>query len=185
MAGASPLAMRQAPHPRSSDISRAAPLLLSRHARHQLPEVKDLLRVTARPIDGHGRVVLDVAGEVDHYTAPLLSSCLGTECHRGGLRELVVDLDGVTFLAGAGLSALAQARRWCSTREARLVLCCSGRRAVLRPLEMAGLSDLLLIDRAARRSPSAGTALATVVHLPRGDSGKQSQRDPEQPWRAE
>jgi anti-sigma B factor antagonist len=184
MAGASPLAMRRGPHPSSSDISRTAPLPLSCHARH-LHEVIDLLRVTAHPIDGHGRVVLEVAGEVDHYTAPLLSSCLGTECHRAGLRELVVDLDAVTFLAAAGLSVLAQARRWCSTRDARLVLWCSGRRAVLRPLHMAGLSDLWLIDHAARRPPSAGTALATVAHLPRGEGGKQSQRDSEQPWRAE
>lgn len=177
----------------------------NRHARPPCSDAGDLLRVAARSAGGRRRVVVEVVGEVDHYTAPLLGDCLRTQCERRGLRELVVDMAGVTFLAGAGLTVLAQARQRCSTRGVRLRVRCSGRRAVLRPLELAGLSDLLLMDRAARRSPGAGTCLATVVHPPvavgpdlvvcedayrvggpqLGSGGGQSQGYVGQPWRAE
>src|SRR3712207_7139552 len=39
-----------------------------------------------------GRVTVEVDGEVDSYTAPLLEACLHTQTGRPELRTLVVDL---------------------------------------------------------------------------------------------
>jgi anti-sigma B factor antagonist len=119
-------------------------------------------------------VIVEVVGEVDHYTAPLLGGCLRRQCERRGLRELVVDMDGVTFLAGAGLTVLAQARQRCSTRGVRLMVRCSGRRAVLRPLQLAGLSGLVPLDPGEHRSSSSRGGAAMVEPAP---------RNTEQPWR--
>ena len=62
----------------------------------------DLLRVSALPVDGRGRAVVEVVGQVDHYTVPLLDSCLHTHAGRPGVRTLVVDLRGAVLSGPAG-----------------------------------------------------------------------------------
>ncbi|SDF41367.1 anti-sigma B factor antagonist [Lentzea fradiae] len=55
-------------------------------------------------------VVLQVTGELDSYTAPLLQEHLGkafTEAAEGGL-AVVLDLTGISFLASSGLSVLVE-----------------------------------------------------------------------------
>jgi anti-sigma B factor antagonist len=94
------------------------------------PDPEQLLAVTTLPGTGPGRVVVEVTGEVDTYTAPLLGACLHSQSGRRGLRELIVDLEQVTLLGTAGVAALAQARRRCRMRGARLVVRCDGRRRV-------------------------------------------------------
>jgi anti-anti-sigma factor len=78
--------------------------------------------VTTVPGRGAGRVVVEVRGEVDAATAPLLQACLDTQSASAGLRELVVDLRGATSRDAAGATALTRARRRCAARGARLVL---------------------------------------------------------------
>ncbi|GAB3347589.1 STAS domain-containing protein [Modestobacter lapidis] len=107
------------------------------------PHTDDLLRVTALPGGDRGRVVVEVVGEIDQQTVPLLEACLHTQTGRRGPRTLVVDLTGVSFFGGTGLAALARARKHCLTRGGRLVVRCAGRRAVLRPLHLAGLASLV------------------------------------------
>ncbi len=114
--------------------------------RSALPDTEDLLRVSARPADRRGRVVLDVVGRIDPYTVPLLQSCLDTHATRREVRELVVDMEGVTALGRDGLLALARTRQRCMLRGARLRVRCSGQRAVRNSLEGAGLSELLCAD---------------------------------------
>jgi anti-anti-sigma factor len=80
-------------------------------------------------------MVVQVTGEVDAYTAPLLQLCLDSQATQRGLRELVVDLEQVTFLGAAGNTVLAQAHRRCRMRGARLVIRTGGRRNILRPLQ--------------------------------------------------
>ena len=82
----------------------------------------DLLRVSALPVDGRGRAVVVVVGQVDHYTVPLLESCLHTHAGRRGVRTLVVDLGRAVLSGPAGPAALAQARRRCQRRGARLLV---------------------------------------------------------------
>jgi anti-sigma B factor antagonist len=81
-------------------------------------------------------------GEVDSSSAPLLRAELETALDGGDLRELVVDLDGVTFLDSAGLSVLAGAHRRAAGRDVHLRVLASSR-AVIRPLQITGLWDLL------------------------------------------
>jgi anti-sigma B factor antagonist len=112
-------------------------------ARPATRRPQELLTVAVPRIGAHGRVTVEVVGEVDHFTAPLLSACLDTHVARGGLRELVVDMDGVTFLGAAGLAILARADLRCRERGARFRVRPQGRAAVRRPLELAGLTHLL------------------------------------------
>jgi anti-anti-sigma factor len=101
------------------------------------PDPADLLWVGAHPPDRRGRVVVEVVGEVDDYTAPLLRSCVQGQSARPGLRALVVDLTGVRYLSCAGLTALEEAAERCSGRGVRFLLRSGARPAVLRALELA------------------------------------------------
>jgi anti-sigma B factor antagonist len=109
------------------------------------PDADRLLSATAVP-DSRGRVVVEVVGELDTYSAPLLELCLHSQAAQPGLRELVVDLQGVTFLGAAGMSVLADANDRCRRRGARLVVGSGGRPTVLRPLQMTGLAQLIALE---------------------------------------
>jgi anti-anti-sigma factor len=107
------------------------------------PDRTQLLAVTAlRPAEP-GHVVVEVAGEVDTYTAPLLDACLTTQTRRRGLATLTVDMRRVTFLGAAGVSVLARAQRRCQMRGARLTAVPDGQGRVLRPIRLYGLHDVL------------------------------------------
>ena len=120
--------------------------MLHTPARRAACDPGRLLSVTAVPGERPGQVVVEVTGEVDGYTAPLLEVCLQSQADRRGVGELVADLSRVTFLGAAGVTAIAQAHRRCGMRGARLVIHTGGRRRVLRLLQLAGLTDLVAID---------------------------------------
>ena len=90
-----------------------------------------------------GRVVVEVVGEVDSDTAPAMDVCLQSQASQPGVRELVVDLAGVTFLGNAGIDGLVRADRRCRRRGVRLVVRTGGRRAVLCPLQLTGYPGLV------------------------------------------
>lgn len=102
-----------------------------------------VLSVTAVRGDRPGCVLVDVTGEVDNATAPLLRLCLDSQTAQRDLRELVVDLAEVTVLGAAGVTALSRAHRRCRRHGARLVLRCAGRRSVLDPLQPTRLGSLV------------------------------------------
>jgi anti-sigma B factor antagonist len=135
-------------------------VMWKRFLRSDIPEPAELLSVSVGRVDDQRRLVVAVSGEVDQYTVPLLSSTLRNQCRVGSFHELVVDMEHVSFLGGAGLSALARARQECRKRGIRLRVRCKGRRAVIRPLHLAGLSDLLATDYAVEERDDA-----CVVHL--------------------
>jgi anti-anti-sigma factor len=56
---------------------------------------------------GSGARVVTVTGEVDTLTAPEVAACLTAQL--ADVQVLVVDLDGVRFLASAGLNMLVEA----------------------------------------------------------------------------
>jgi len=116
--------------------------------------------VTAPSLDpiGNGLVTFDVsqadasaavraAGEIDSTTAPLLSQHL-TELLDSQVRELTVDLRSVSFLDSAGLCVLATAHRRAVRQDVRLRVLASSR-AVVRPLQITGLWDLLRAEQVA------------------------------------
>ncbi|MCW2583221.1 MAG: Anti-sigma factor antagonist [Klenkia sp.] len=88
-------------------------------------------------------LVLVVSGDVDSSTAPGLGGAVTEALSRPGVTDVVVDLQAVTFLDSAGLCALAVAHRE-ALRVGRVVLLRVGTtRAVVRPLQMTGLWDVL------------------------------------------
>ena len=113
--------------------------------------------MTAPSLDPHGELVtFDVsradasgvvraAGEIDSTTAPLLSTHL-TELLDAEVRELVVDLQGVSFLDSAGLCVLATVHRRAARQDVRMRVLASSR-AVIRPLQITGLWDLLQAEQ--------------------------------------
>ncbi|MFP5373051.1 MAG: STAS domain-containing protein [Actinomycetes bacterium] len=116
--------------------------------RHRPPS--DLLTVEISEPAPTARVT--VAGEIDSSSAPLLREQLDT-LFDSPLRELTIDLAGVTFLDSAGLCVLAAAHRRAGSETALRVLASS--RAVIRPLQITGLWQLLQAEQVGE---TAGTA---------------------------
>ncbi len=116
-----------------------------------LPPVDDLVSIdvtTSGPA-----VRLTVAGEVDSSSAPALRAALENAL-AGGARELVVDLDRVTFLDSAGLCVLAATHRR-ADEEGFALRVLASTRAVMRPLQITGLWQLLAVEQV---EPGEGSA---------------------------
>jgi anti-sigma B factor antagonist len=90
-----------------------------------------------------GLSLLTVSGEIDTLTAPQLSTALD-ELLAVTEGDLAVDLDGVTFLASSGLGVLIHSARDAARRN-RMLYVVASNRAVLRPLEVTGSSQLFTI----------------------------------------
>ncbi len=139
-----------------------------------IPDPGQLLSVTTLPGARPDRVVVEVVGEVDSYTVPLLELCLLSQATHRGLRELIVDLGRVTFLGAAAVSVLARAQQLCRMRGARLMVRTAGRRSVLPALQLTGLADLMDVDLAelgrgsSRRARSGTRPRGALAGRPRG-----------------
>jgi anti-sigma B factor antagonist len=97
-------------------------------------------------ISGVGPYVrLTAAGEIDSSSAPVLRQHLETVLDTE-VTEITVDLSGVTFLDSAGLCVLAAAYRRAAEQDTHLRVLASSR-AVIRPLQITGLFDLLQVER--------------------------------------
>ena len=119
-----------------------------------------LLSVAAVPGSVHGRATVEVDGEVDSYTAPLLRPAWTRRSAGPGLRTLVVDLERVRFLGVAGAAVIARAHARCAAQGAQLVIRCPEEGIVQRVLQVTGLAEPLgTPERAApptaRRAPTA------------------------------
>ncbi len=82
-----------------------------------------------------------VRGDVDRETSPALLACLLGQLQQRAAEALVVDLRAATFLDAAGLRALLAARQSAGELGVPFRVRCRDRRAVRRPLELAGLLD--------------------------------------------
>ncbi|MDP9430380.1 MAG: STAS domain-containing protein [Actinomycetota bacterium] len=91
-------------------------------------------------------VLLTVAGEVDSSTASLLRAAVDS-AFTDRVAALTVDLDGVTFIDSAGLCVLAGAHRR-AAEDGVLLRVLASTRAVIRPLQITGLYDLLAVQSA-------------------------------------
>jgi len=107
--------------------------------------ISDLVRIHVSGTAPEMRVVAD--GEIDSTSAPVLREQL-TSLLDDGVTDLTVDLTGVSFLDSAGLCVLAATYRRMSAENRRLrVLAAS--RAVIRPLQITGLYELLRVETVA------------------------------------
>ena len=91
-------------------------------------------------------VCIVATGEIDSSSAPQFREILEPLLDEPGLAEIVVDLGGVTFLDSAGLCVLAAAHRRTKGRDVQLRVLASSR-AVIRPLQITGLWDLLRVEQ--------------------------------------
>jgi anti-sigma B factor antagonist len=98
---------------------------------------------------------LTATGEIDSSSAPLLKQHLDAVLDGSEISELTVDLDGVTFLDSAGLCVLAAAHRRAIRSDVRLRVLASSR-AVIRPMRITGLWDLMGAEQIAPGTGSAG-----------------------------
>jgi anti-sigma B factor antagonist len=108
------------------------------------PTPDDLVALDVRRSDGSVRIV--ASGEIDSSSAPQFRRTLETLLAEPGLSEIVVDLAGVTFLDSAGLCVLAATHRRIKGRGIQLRVLASSR-AVIRPLQITGLWDLLRVEQ--------------------------------------
>ncbi len=90
---------------------------------------------------------LTATGEIDSTSAPVLRDRLDAVLDAGAT-DVTIDLTGVTFLDSAGLCVLAAAYRRMSAENRRIRVLASSR-AVIRPLEITGLWDLLRVEKVA------------------------------------
>ena len=109
----------------------------------------DLVRIAVTGDSATAR--LSAVGEVDSSSAPTLRARLDDLLDRG-TTDLTIDLTGVTFLDSAGLCVLAATHRRTSRADIRLRVLASSR-AVIRPMQITGLYDLLDV-----RSGESGVA---------------------------
>ena len=88
---------------------------------------------------------VSAAGEVDSTSAPVLRQQLEAMLD-GDVRELTVDLGRVTFLDSAGLCVLAAIHRRAARQDVTMRVLASSR-AVIRPLQITGLWELLRAEQ--------------------------------------
>ena len=110
-----------------------------------------------------GSVTVVVSGEIDLMTVARLSDTLSSEMTKAPA-VLIVDLEGVGFLASMGITALALADREAGEKGVDFRVVASGR-CILRPLQITGMTDLLDVYA------SRGAALSSVgaSRSPQGD----------------
>lgn len=99
--------------------------------------------------------VVHVAGEIDVYTAPELRERLD-EHISAGRHDLVVDLEGVTFMASVGLGMLVGRFKLVRAANGTLYLVCSSER-ILSVFSITGLDKVFQIF------PSVDDALAATA----------------------
>ncbi len=104
-------------------------------------------------------VRLTASGEIDSTSAPVLREHLEFLLD-GHVRTLTVDLGQVTFLDSAGLCVLAAAHRRAARQDVTLRVLASSR-AVIRPLQITGLWELLSAERI--REGRAGSPVQGVA----------------------
>jgi anti-sigma B factor antagonist len=118
------------------------------------PPSSELVAITVS--DAGPAVTVTAAGEIDSTSAPVLRQRLD-DLLDSDVRELTVDLVGVTFLDSAGLCVLAATHRRAVRQDVRMrVLAAS--RAVIRPLQITGLWDLLQVEQIQASEQGAGSA---------------------------
>ncbi|ONI80498.1 hypothetical protein ALI22I_45180 [Saccharothrix sp. ALI-22-I] len=103
-----------------------------------MDDFTDAITLTARDATV-GVLVVDVSGEVDMATAPLVEEFV-LRTLDDAVRTLVVDLSGVTFLGSTGINLLISLRAACEEAGTALRLV-ANTNAVLRPLEVTDLTS--------------------------------------------
>ncbi len=95
-------------------------------------------------------LVIDVRGEVDLYSAASLKEAL-YKAIDGGIRRLVVNMDGLEFMDSSGLGILVGALKRLSGEEGELRLVCN-RDNILKIFRITGLDKVFPIHESVEAS---------------------------------
>jgi anti-sigma B factor antagonist len=87
-----------------------------------------------------GRTVIEVAGEIDVYTAPKLREKIAALVD-DGVYDLVIDLERVEFLDSTGLGVLVGGLKRVRTHDGSLSLVCTQER-LLKIFRITGLTKV-------------------------------------------
>lgn len=116
------------------------------------PPLEQLAQINTDEVHRNGRaaLVVTVAGEIDIHTVDRFRAGVadGLERVADELPDgivLVIDLTDVTFLGSHGLTALVEASRAARRRREPLRVVVDHTRPVIRPIQLAGLDDLLAL----------------------------------------
>ncbi|GAA5177617.1 anti-sigma factor antagonist BldG [Rugosimonospora acidiphila] len=122
------------------------------------------LSLSARAAEGH--LVLEVAGEIDVYTAPQLRERL-IALVEGGARRLIVDLDRVEFLDSTGLGVLVGALKRLRGVNGELFLVCDQER-LLKIFRITGLDRVFTMYETVEAATAGSGADAAPGAGPEG-----------------
>src|SRR5215218_8343738 len=111
------------------------------------------LHLNVREDSGHS--VLDVAGEMDVYTAPKLGTQL-VELVSDGSYHIVVDLEKVDFLDSTGLGVLVGGLKRVRNHDGSLQLVCTQEK-ILKIFRITGLTKVFPIHSSVSDAISAPT----------------------------
>jgi anti-sigma B factor antagonist len=103
-----------------------------------------------------GRTVVEVAGEIDVYTAPKLREQLA-ELVDSGRYDLVVDMTRVEFLDSTGLGVLVGGLKRVRTHDGSLRLVCTQER-ILKIFRITGLTKVFPIHDSVADAVAADSA---------------------------
>lgn len=129
---------------------------MSRTASDSLQKVPEILEVQTRT---HRRTALvELRGELDLATVPQVAEVLdGLAPEPGGVRHIVVDLRGLTFMDGSGVRELIRQNEHAGERHHNLAVV-RGRKAIDRLLALTALEELLvLVDDPEDLAPPSAT----------------------------
>lgn len=103
-----------------------------------------------------GRTIVEVAGEIDVYTAPRLREQLA-ELVDSGRYDIVVDMTGVEFLDSTGLGVLVGGLKRVRTHDGSLHLVCTQER-ILKIFRITGLTKVFPIHDSVSAAVTADPA---------------------------
>jgi anti-sigma B factor antagonist len=111
------------------------------------PDAESLpaLDVSAAPGQSEGQWVVQLRGEVDVATSPLLRAELN-KLVDGDARSLVLDLAALKFIDSSGLGVLVEAQDRLKERDGETLVLRDVQEPVRRVFEITGLTELFTIE---------------------------------------
>lgn len=95
--------------------------------------------LNAKETDGYD--IVEVTGELDVYTAPVLEEALGDLVDEGKIR-VIVDLTGVSFMDSTGLGLLIKALKWTREKQGSLAVVANTEK-ILKVFRITGLDGVI------------------------------------------
>jgi anti-sigma B factor antagonist len=116
--------------------------------------VEDLVDLSLSTRAEGGRTVVEVAGEIDVYTAPKLREQLA-DLVDAGRNDIVVDMRGVEFLDSTGLGVLVGGLKRIRQNDGSMQLVCTQER-ILKIFRITGLTKVFPIHESVAAAVAAG-----------------------------